>query len=972
MRNSRRRMEGGATPRARGGAVLIGLLALAATSPLEAQVRLAADIAGSSLTPASSTTTDPIAVAGVAIAQIDDGATGSEPWVTDGFELRQLRDVNPGQKGSSPQVLAVSGRRVLLSANDTCAGQEPWVSDGTAEGTRRLADLNPGPAHSNPGAAVALAGGRWLFLARGASDTWVLWLTDGENLVVPAEVSGVVGGTPTPIGELGDQALLRSGVPPTLWITDGTASGTRPVATWPTANSLTYLGQVQGRAVLMTIEPSGPRAWTTDGTAAGTVPLFTGDDTQPRWHPLGTMADGFWMAGDFRGSGWAAWTTDGTPEGTSLRSLPGGVTGLRGALQREGHVLATGQSGTWRLDGDEATLLSSARCLTDSCRLADLGAVAVFSASTDADGRELWRSDGTPAGTRVIRDLTPQMNSGGSAPTEFTPLGAGVLFTALPDTSSLGLYMIEEPGDWRLLGTYSHVSYSALTSELTRVEDRVFFSAQTGGGSRHPWVTDGTVAGTLRLAGPNGLQSVGNAGYAGVGRHACFSALGVEGWEPWCSDGTIEGTRLLADIAPGAASSNPAAWTSTGSLAFFVATDGEAGQELWVTDGSSAGTRMVADIKAGPESSMPQALSSLGERVVFFADDGVHDYELWGSDGTSQGTMLLADIVPSGPAHFSLLKWGVASGRFYFVSRGVTPPGLWASDGTPEGTRRLADMVLDGREVNANHYTSFGRGCAFLGALRGAEGQLAVYVTDGTAEGTRVVLGPRSGLSKLWSVDDHLIVSIETSDHMFELLILDSAGRARSILGGPRGSTPASVDHVVASGDWIYFTATDAHAGSEPHALPRAYFADSDLDGVADEHDGCPFAADPLQEDFDRDGAGDACDPCRFLPDVAVMPPPCGPAASSCGFAWGDIAPAGAPDGRLDIADVVRMLRMTVGLETPDAGEALRASLSPSQITSLGSLPVHAPTAAPPNEIRVDDVVLALRASVGLIRLSLP
>jgi len=37
---------------------------------------------------------------------------------------------------------------------------------------------------------------------------------------------------------------------------------------------------------------------------------------------------------------------------------------------------------------------------------------------------------------------------------------------------------------------------------------------------------------------------------------------------------------------------------------------------------------------------------------------------------------------------------------------------------------------------------------------------------------------------------------------------------------------------------------------------------DGDFDGVCDEQDICPLAADPLQKDGDGDGLGDACDPC--------------------------------------------------------------------------------------------------------------
>lgn len=39
--------------------------------------------------------------------------------------------------------------------------------------------------------------------------------------------------------------------------------------------------------------------------------------------------------------------------------------------------------------------------------LADVGGTAYFGAHTDAAGDELWKTDGTPAGTALVRDLLP-------------------------------------------------------------------------------------------------------------------------------------------------------------------------------------------------------------------------------------------------------------------------------------------------------------------------------------------------------------------------------------------------------------------------------------------------------------------------------------------------------------------------------------------------------------------------------------
>jgi ELWxxDGT repeat protein len=43
-----------------------------------------------------------------------------------------------------------------------------------------------------------------------------------------------------------------------------------------------------------------------------------------------------------------------------------------------------------------------------------IGDVVLFSAKTDAEGRELWRTDGTRRGTRLVRDIFPGERSSDS------------------------------------------------------------------------------------------------------------------------------------------------------------------------------------------------------------------------------------------------------------------------------------------------------------------------------------------------------------------------------------------------------------------------------------------------------------------------------------------------------------------------------------------------------------------------------
>jgi ELWxxDGT repeat protein len=51
-----------------------------------------------------------------------------------------------------------------------------------------------------------------------------------------------------------------------------------------------------------------------------------------------------------------------------------------------------------------------------------------FTATDGVHGRELWRSDGTGAGTALVYDATPGPN--GSGPSDLTDVGGKVFFTA--------------------------------------------------------------------------------------------------------------------------------------------------------------------------------------------------------------------------------------------------------------------------------------------------------------------------------------------------------------------------------------------------------------------------------------------------------------------------------------------------------------------------------------------------------------
>jgi len=264
--------------------------------------------------------------------------------------------------------------------------------------------------------------------------------------------------------------------------------------------------------------------------------------------------------------------------------------------------------------------------------LVSAGERIYFTNGDETTGVELWASDGTAAGTHLLRD-------------------------ACPGTCS-GYY-------YSLSGGPYPVEFGGL----------VLFPAFDGSTGTRPWRSDGTEAGTWSLKdvvpGPSGTHY----GYAAaLGDRAFFAAAGLgTGFEPFVTDGTPDGTLLLADLAAGPASSEPHSAVACGEKVFFLADPG-GGVQLWATDLTGAGTAPVEG--APPMESLPSVPMRCRGTTLFFRGLDGGTPRLWRTDGTAGGTAMVSGS-PESPA---LLE---VSGSWLYFDAG--PSGLrdlWRTDGT--------------------------------------------------------------------------------------------------------------------------------------------------------------------------------------------------------------------------------------------------------------------------------------------------
>jgi ELWxxDGT repeat protein len=259
----------------------------------------------------------------------------TEVWRTDGtdsgtFMLQRLRRY-PSAEFACPEFTDVNGRMFYLG-RDVRHGHELWTSDGAVAGTTLVADLKPGRKSSYP---------------------WI-------------------------IGRSGERVVFRTGYPPVLWSSDGTAVDTTKLQQSPYAVHLSPIGgdpTLDGSLFFYTApDATGSVLWKSDGTPLGTVTVKDVPPTDAYVPPMDAapVATALLFDGDDVQHGLELWTTDGTEAGTILlRDINPGA-----AASAPDHMVSS-------------------------------GGVVFFSANDGVHGTELWRSDGTAVGTVMIKDVDP-------------------------------------------------------------------------------------------------------------------------------------------------------------------------------------------------------------------------------------------------------------------------------------------------------------------------------------------------------------------------------------------------------------------------------------------------------------------------------------------------------------------------------------------------------------------------------------
>ncbi|RKI16273.1 hypothetical protein D7Y15_12270 [Corallococcus sp. AB030] len=324
---------------------------------------------------------------------------------------------------------------------------------------------------------------------------------------------------------------------------------------------------------------------------------------------------------------------------------------------------------------------------------------------------------------------------------------------------------------------------------LTNVAGTLYFTVDPYQGTAGLWRSDGTGVGTVPVKEFPfaGLNYRDFSSLTAVGSRVFFKMSDpATGFELWVSDGTAAGTRLVKDIVPGSANSILSNLTDLGGVLTFFRRE-ESAVELWRSDGTEAGTYRVVDFGSG--AFLSSSTVRTNDALLFFLQDATHGTRLWRTDGTAAGTRLVKRVDAGAP--FVTATRRLANGNGLFTLDDSAGTEVWRTDGTAAGTVRLdtfgkqarllgalgsyvylSTLADDGERLKLNRLSLSGGGKTLVTTLpnpypgqqdntpyvqdsREAGGklylsvaisspgpaprQVGLWVTDGTAGGTRQV-----------------------------------------------------------------------------------------------------------------------------------------------------------------------------------------------------------------------------------------
>ncbi|MEN7551091.1 ELWxxDGT repeat protein [Rapidithrix thailandica] len=771
---------------------------------------------------------------------------------------QQLTEITyrDGNGGSSPENFIEFNGLMFFIANSKSEGKEIWVSDGTKENTQVLKDVYPGPE----------------------SSIFDYFLSSP----ILEQISAVLNNKLYFIANDGQNG-------PQIWVTDGTRQETKRITNVPNfhPSRLTVVGEN-----LFMISKKGDllEVWKSDGTNDGTV-LVKGDIPSNRVaviessvNNLFVFAHSIPMAG-----GYNVWRSDGSEAGTFpiLQNLQGSASGLSHFIEFQNELYFVARKNTQdsssllflKSNGLNAIVIKEVNIDQEWIDFEDVIKVnnkLYFSFyKFESNHFFIWESDGTAQGTRKVHDET-----GGKyfIPSNLSTDGNHLIFTSKnineetallrlkPDTYELeeiktlvtdpvkpyffsrfdindiqkiklGSYLISF-GNSQDQKKYWKTDFStANTSPITNIpvigaffhyKNQVYFSGYSEAIGYELWNANLDFTNPQLFADINtsryGLQkNFGRFQFTELNDKLLFSADdGVHGNELWTYNSSTNTSHLVKDIFIGENSSGPSNFISYNNSLYFTANNENGARRVWKSDGTEAGTTMINDLSVGFNAFTRNHMTFFQNKILFISEQG-GNHVLFAINGEN------IEMIKNFGEYIMNIEEMVVSGNKVFFYNLSSQGGIWVSDGTEMGSFKIKDLY------SIRELTAF-NGKVFFSAAKEQGGEIELWQSDGTLEGTKMVkdigMGYSSEPDDLVSFNEKLIFTTYTEETGREFWVSDGTAESTvqliDINPGRKASVLTKDYNIITSlyrpkvvvgytelNGFLYFTANDGVHGTE-------------------------------------------------------------------------------------------------------------------------------------------------------------